>query len=249
MKMIRPARTPGTIVAVGGGLASATGKVPYGFLSAITTDFGGWHPKLIHLGTASGDSADKERQVDQVLCDAGLLGKPIEHVRLTKRRYAQDELDEIFADVDLVVVSSGNTVAALRWWHQTGVAERLVTAHSTGAACLGSSAGALCWFEQLVTDSFGALSVVDGLGVLPGIAAAHFSPGGEAAGLMAEVVTQGNLTANVGFGIVERSAIVFKADSSVAALNLGQDKSVRLIVESTGVKIDVLPDFPVNVAA
>lgn len=232
---------------MGGGLASATEKFPHGFLSAITTDFGGWHPKVAHLGTASGDSVDKERQVDQVLYDAGLLGKPIEHVRLTKRRYTHDELDEIFADLDLVVISSGNTVAALRWWHEIGIAERLITAYQAGAACLGSSAGALCWFEQLVTDSFGDLSVVDGLGVLPGIAAAHFSPDGKAADLMTEVVAQGRLAADIGFGIAERSAVVFEAGSSVAALNLGHDRSVRLTVNSTGVKIDVLPDFAMNI--
>jgi dipeptidase E len=44
-----------------------------------------------------------------------------------------------------------------------------------GAVLSGISAGMLCWFEAMLTDSSGELqSVVDGLGLIAGSACAHY---------------------------------------------------------------------------
>jgi len=77
---------------------------------------------------------------------------------------------------DVIYVSGGNTANALALWRLHGVDEALRAAWARGAVLGGVSAGANCWFESCVTDSFGpALAALnDGLGVLPGSFCPHY---------------------------------------------------------------------------
>jgi putative peptidase family S51 protein len=48
--------------------------------------------------------------------------------------------------------------------------------YHSGTTLAGISAGAACWFEGCMTDSFGSLSVLnDGLGLLPGSFCPHYN--------------------------------------------------------------------------
>ena len=62
---------------------------------------------------------------------------------------------ERLADQDVVYVSGGNTANALALWRLHGVDEAFRAAWERGAVLGGVSAGANCWFESCVTDSFG----------------------------------------------------------------------------------------------
>jgi dipeptidase E len=83
--------------------------------------------------------------------------------------------DELAAQ-DVIYVSGGNTANALALWRLHGVDEALRAAWQRGAVLGGVSAGANCWFECSVTDSFGsALAPLhDGLGVLGGSFCPHY---------------------------------------------------------------------------
>ena len=80
------------------------------------------------------------------------------------------------ADADVIYVSGGNTANALAVWRLHGVDDALRSAWERGAVLGGVSAGANCWFECCVTDSFrGALDPLhDGLGFLPGSFCPHY---------------------------------------------------------------------------
>jgi cyanophycinase-like exopeptidase len=56
---------------------------------------------------------------------------------------------------DVVYVGGGNTANMLAIWRMHGVDGALRTAWQRGAVVGGMSAGANCWFEDSVTDSFG----------------------------------------------------------------------------------------------
>ncbi len=73
-------------------------------------------------------------------------------------------------------MSGGNTANALAIWRLHGVDVALREAWERGAVVGGTSAGANCWFECCVTDSFGpALDPLrDGLGILPGSFCPHY---------------------------------------------------------------------------
>ena len=60
-------------------------------------------------------------------------------------------------------------------WREWGVPEILREAWDSGIVLTGVSAGAICWFEQGVTDSWaGELRPLDCLGFLPGSCCPHY---------------------------------------------------------------------------
>ena len=73
-------------------------------------------------------------------------------------------------------MSGGNTANALAIWRLHGIDVALRDAWERGAVLGGVSAGANCWFECCVTDSFGpALDPLrDGLALLPGSFCPHY---------------------------------------------------------------------------
>ncbi len=83
---------------------------------------------------------------------------------------------EQLADQDVIYVSGGNTANALALWRLHGVDRALREAWARGAVVGGVSAGANCWFECSVTDSFGPQldPLRDGLGILPGSFCPHY---------------------------------------------------------------------------
>ena len=87
-----------------------------------------------------------------------------------------DRPAEWLADQDVIYVSGGNTANALAIWRLHGVDVALRAAWERGAVLGGVSAGANCWFECCVTDSFGiALDPLhDGLGLLAGSFCPHY---------------------------------------------------------------------------
>jgi len=83
---------------------------------------------------------------------------------------------ERLADQDVIYVSGGNTANALALWRLHGVDRALRAAWERGAVLGGVSAGANCWFESCVTDSFGPQlgPLADGLGFLSGSFCPHY---------------------------------------------------------------------------
>jgi dipeptidase E len=87
-----------------------------------------------------------------------------------------DDLRTLVLDHDVVLVSGGNTANMLAVWRVHGFDAILREAWERGVLLTGWSAGAICWFEAGVTDSFGPQleGMRDGLGLLPGSACPHY---------------------------------------------------------------------------
>ena len=77
---------------------------------------------------------------------------------------------------DVIVVAGGNTANMLAVWRLHGVDKALRDRWESGAVLGGVSAGANCWFEACVTDSFSIEldGLADGLGILGGSYCPHF---------------------------------------------------------------------------
>jgi len=73
-------------------------------------------------------------------------------------------------DQDVVYVGGGNTANLLAIWRVHGLDAILLEAWEAGVVMAGISAGAICWFDAGVTDSFGPDlgPLSGGLGLLPG---------------------------------------------------------------------------------
>ncbi len=90
--------------------------------------------------------------------------------------YPPDDLRRLALNHDVIFVTGGNTANALAIWRTHGFDEVLREAWEKGVLLTGWSAGAICWFDAAVTDSFGPQleGMQDGLGFLPGSACPHY---------------------------------------------------------------------------
>ena len=127
-------------------------------------------PRVVFLPTAVGDAgrvieafhaAFSRRECDPETVELfGIPDRPAERV----------------AAADVVVVAGGNTANLLALWRLHQIDTALRSAWDRGAALGGVSAGANCWFEACVTDSFTVEldGLEDGLGLIPGSFCPHF---------------------------------------------------------------------------
>lgn len=85
------------------------------------------------------------------------------------------DLHSFLLNQDVIYVGGGNTKSLLAVWRDWGVSEILREAWQSGIVLTGVSAGAICWFEQGLTDSFSDdLRALDCLGFLPGSCCPHY---------------------------------------------------------------------------
>jgi dipeptidase E len=102
------------------------------------------------------------------------------------------DLRERVLDHDVVFVAGGNTANMLAVWRVHGFDAILRDAWEAGVVLAGWSAGAICWFEAGVTDSFGPqLAGMDCLGFLPGSACPHYDGEAERRPRYAELLRDG----------------------------------------------------------
>jgi dipeptidase E len=202
------------IVAIGGGGFSDAGELTPldAYLLELT---GRARPKVCFLGTASGDSdryALTFYRAYASVADASdlvLFGAP-----------DAEAVDRLAAQ-DMVFVGGGNTANMLALWRLHGVDKVLRRAWEAGTIVTGVSAGAICWFESCLTDSFGqTLATVDGLGWLGGSACPHLVGEEPRRSRFTEEIASGRLAD--GYGIDDGAALHFvgtQLDSVVTELD------------------------------
>ena len=84
-------------------------------------------------------------------------------------------LDSIINKQDIIFVGGGNTKSMLAVWKEWKLDKLLLKAYNRGAILCGVSAGAICWFEKGITDSWAHdLAVMDCLGFVNGICCPHY---------------------------------------------------------------------------
>ncbi len=199
------------IVAIGGGgFSDAEMLTPLDhYLIGLTAKR---RPRVCFLGTASGDSdryAAKFYRAYAPVADASdlvLFGAP--------DRGAVARLET----QDLIFVGGGNTANMLAVWRLHGVDETLRRAWQAGTVLAGISAGAICWFEACLTDSFGSelAPLNDGLALLPGSACPHLASDPLRRSRYAEEISAGRLP--TGYGIEDGAALCFEGTQLVAVV-------------------------------
>ncbi len=164
-----PGAEPGRVLAVGGiNVRDADGVS--GFHRLAVELAGADRPRVVFLPTASGDSP--EVVVGFYAAFTRLDCRP-EHVELFGA--PRDPAARV-AEADVVWVAGGNTANMLALWRLHGIDAALRHAWERGAVLAGFSAGANCWFQGSVTDSFGPElgPLSDGLGLVAGSFCPHF---------------------------------------------------------------------------
>jgi dipeptidase E len=108
------------------------------------------------------------------------------------------DLRSFLIDQDVIYVGGGNTKSLLAIWRDWGAAEILREAWESGIVLTGVSAGAICWFEQGLTDSFSdGLRPLDGLGFLPGSCCPHYDGEAQRRPSLHRLLRSGEISAGV----------------------------------------------------
>lgn len=156
------------ILAIGGG-GCTHGKDPYleGFALSLIANR---RPRVGFVGTADDAGVAKRRGFEACFKEVAAVGPPLPAGadRTATARWA--------VGLDLIYVGGGNTACLLDRWRNTGQSEGLLDAARTGALIVGTSAGAVCWFDFALSDSSGTgLAPLLGLGMVSGSCCPHYS--------------------------------------------------------------------------
>jgi len=127
------------------------------------------NPKVCFLAQASAE----DKQYVAKFYETFTVLKGIPSVLSLFGRVKNDWKEQLLAQ-DIIYVGGGNTRSMLALWREWGVDKVLKAAYENGAILAGVSAGAICWFEQCVTDSVWPLGVIEGLGLLKGSCCPHY---------------------------------------------------------------------------
>ena len=126
-------------------------------------------PNILFIPTASAD--DKSYIVNFYQCFSQLNCHP-NHIKLFERT---PKLDGIINKADVIYVGGGNTKSMLGVWKEWKLDKLLIKAYNKGKILCGVSAGAICWFEQGITDSWVSnLNMMECLGLLSGMCCPHY---------------------------------------------------------------------------
>lgn len=108
------------------------------------------------------------------------------------------DLRSFLLSQDIIYVGGGNTKSLLAVWHDWGVPEILREAWQSGIVLTGVSAGAICWFEQGLTDSFSdELRPLACLGILPGSCCPHYDGEAQRRPSYHRLIASGEISAGV----------------------------------------------------
>ncbi len=135
------------IIAIGGGGFTNPDK-SMKLEQYILRQCGSVNPKICFLPQASAESQDYV--VKFYDCFNKLGAKP-SWISLFGR--VESSWKEKLLEQDIIYVGGGNTKSMLALWRVWGMEDVLLQAYQKGIILSGISAGAICWFEQCVTDS------------------------------------------------------------------------------------------------
>ena len=156
------------IVAIGGGGFGRTLgnlKIEEYIISLIDKK----RPRICFIPTASGDDSLYKLNFYRAFSKLNCITS---HIDLFART---ENLEEKVLTQDIIFVGGGNTKSMLAVWKDWNLNNILRNAYENGIVMSGVSAGAICWFEMGITDSYSKkLSIIDCLGIVNGIACPHF---------------------------------------------------------------------------
>ncbi len=128
----------------------------------------------LFLPTASHDCMPYYNTFHKVY--TGIFGLKTDVALTVNREIDLEKMRRKFEAADFVYVGGGNTVFMIEHWKKTGLLSLIKEAYERGTFIAGLSAGAICWFEEMYSDSVieGEYAMYEGLGWLKGKISPHY---------------------------------------------------------------------------
>lgn len=209
------------VIAIGGGGFGRTGKASE-IESYILGQSGKERPKILFIPTASAE--DQRYVVNFYNCFSKLSCEP-SHLSLFQRT---PNLRSVLAKQDIIYVGGGNTKSMLAVWKEWKLDQLLLKAYKKGVVLCGVSAGAICWFEKGITDSWASnLSVLDCLNFVPETACPHYDGEKDRRPSVHAMIEEGKIESC--YAIEDGAAVHFKNESFDSVVSFMPEKTTYLV--------------------
>lgn len=208
------------IIAIGGGEIKSKATLPIdGYVASLVKSRTDHRPMGLFIGTASHDSMPyfnsfrkTYTSVYDIKADCALI---------CYNEMDMQKIADKITKADFIYVGGGDTVFMLDMWQKRGLDKLILDAYNNGTIVCGLSAGAICWFKNMYTDSESLTgndkyNFYDGLGVIDGLCCPHYDD-------RKDDFDQGLLENGYkeGYGIENLSALVFKNEKLEGSLSCG----------------------------
>jgi peptidase E len=177
-------------------------------------------PRICFVGTPSGDLPE---HIDKFYAAFGAERCEPSHLAFFRQPRAgsvplANLRDHLLAQ-DAIYVGGGNTKSALGVWREWGADQVFAEAYAAGVLLAGMSAGAMCWFEAGITDSFwgAGYQPLRGLGLVAGGCAVHYSSEPGRRTRLHEAMAAGAVPATL--AIDDRAAVLIEEGAVIRALS------------------------------
>ncbi len=180
------------------------------------------NPKICFIPTASGD--DDLYKVNFYKTFTKLGCKP-NHIDFFKRTI---NLKKHIEKQDIIYVGGGNTKSMMGVWREWGLDLILKNAYDRGVIMSGVSAGAICWFNQGITDSWErSLNIMDCLNIVNGTCCPHYDEEKERIPYVKKILKE-KLIDNC-IAIEGECALHIKNGTLLKSINFGKDKNAYIL--------------------
>jgi len=126
--------------------------------------------KIGFLATAS---RDDEKKINSFYKRFGNIKSELSHFNLTLN---VDGFSEWILEKDIIYIGGGNTVFMLEIWRKYKLEQIFKNAYEKGIILSGVSAGAVCWFDWILSDSVGpGFNPLRGINLISGSCTPHSS--------------------------------------------------------------------------
>ena len=171
------------IIAIGGGgfgRNPGNGKIEQYILNQSNSD----SPKICFIPTATGDDESYKESYYSTMSKLNCVPTHLDFFKRTP------DIEKLILGQDVIFVGGGNTKSMLAVWREWGLEKILKKAYLNGVIMSGVSAGAICWFEKGITDSWAnELKVLDCLGFIQGNCCPHYDEEAERKPALSKFIT------------------------------------------------------------
>ncbi|MBE7077985.1 MAG: peptidase E [Clostridiales bacterium] len=173
------ANNMGKIIAIGGGeLRERTTIKIDEYIVALAKEHAGENrPNALFIPTASHDYMPYYNTFHKVY--TGVFNVKTDVALTVFKDVDMEKMRAKFEKADVIYVGGGDTVFMIEHWKKTGLLSLIEEAYRRGVIIAGLSAGAICWFSDIYTDSTSVTgdekyAMYEGLKWIKGIISPHY---------------------------------------------------------------------------
>ena len=206
----------GQIIAIGGGGFGRNPNKPV-IEEYILNQANVKKPKIAFFPTASAE--DKQYVLNYYKAFSKFNCSP-HNISLFQKTH---DLQKIVDYADIIYIGGGNTKSMLAVFREWGLDKILINAYKSGKILAGVSAGAICWFEKGVTDSWAhGLRVMECMEVLEGSCCPHYDGEKNRRPSVMKFIEENTISSCL--AIEDGSAVHFKDNKLHTAVSFYEDK-------------------------